>query len=182
MGLRESSKYHIDTRAVAFSHSSSWPRARLQQLLLLIRLGPTSPENLCFLPARLGQSKRKESFKRAGLKSGNGWTISKKKLQYKIILFRRHQKSHYHIEAVRAVSSSQPNVADMLSRAHSEERERNGRMLITILQSLQFLTRQGLALRGHNDSDSNFLQLLKLRATDHAEAIYLAWDDACMNY
>ena len=30
---------------VAFSHLLSWPRAQLQQLLLM-RLGPTTPENL----------------------------------------------------------------------------------------------------------------------------------------
>ena len=36
-----------------------------------------------------------------------------------------------------------------------------------IVQTLQFLARQGLALRGDNsDNDSNFIQTLKLRAKD----------------
>ena len=57
----------------------------------------------------------------------------------------------------------------MLSHVHSEEKKLNGRMLIKILQ---FLGRQGLALRGHNQDDSNFIQLMKLRSHDqHVSAI-----------
>ena len=60
----------------------------------------------------------------------------------------------------------------MLSHVHSEEKKLNGRMLIKILQNLQFLGRQGLALRGHNQDDSNFIQLMKLRSHDqHVSAI-----------
>ena len=40
-------------------------------------------------------------------------------------------------------------------------------MFRKILQNLRFLARQGLSLRGHGDgSDSNFIQLLRLRAFD----------------
>ena len=40
-------------------------------------------------------------------------------------------------------------------------------MFLRILENLCFLARQGLALRGHgNDSESNFMQLLHLRASD----------------
>ena len=39
-------------------------------------------------------------------------------------------------------------------------------MLLTILQNIHFLGRQGLALRGHDDTESNFVQLLKLRGCD----------------
>ena len=39
-------------------------------------------------------------------------------------------------------------------------------MLVTIMKNLQFLGRHGLALRGHNESESNFIQLLKLRGHD----------------
>ena len=42
--------------------------------------------------------------------------------------------------------------------------ELNSRCLITILQSFQYLARQGLALRGNDDETPNFYQLLKLRA------------------
>ena len=43
----------------------------------------------------------------------------------------------------------------------------NRKCLIKILETLQFLGRQGLALRGDkNDENSNFIQLLKLRSKD----------------
>jgi len=54
----------------------------------------------------------------------------------------------------------------MLSHVHGEQKQLNSRMLMTIMQNVQFLGRQGLALRGHNDDESNFIQLLKLRSHD----------------
>ena len=40
-------------------------------------------------------------------------------------------------------------------------------MFLRILENIRFLARQGLAIRGHgDDSDSNFMQLLHLRASD----------------
>ena len=38
-----------------------------------------------------------------------------------------------------------------------------------ILQNVKFLARQGIALHGHNDAGSNFMQLFKLRALDNPE-------------
>ena len=37
---------------------------------------------------------------------------------------------------------------------------------MSIIQSIQFLGRQGLAFRGHEDCESNFMQLMKLRSND----------------
>ena len=42
-------------------------------------------------------------------------------------------------------------------------------MLLTIMQNVRFLGRQGLALRGHNDDESNFTQLLKLSSVDQTD-------------
>ena len=39
-------------------------------------------------------------------------------------------------------------------------------MLIEDISSLQFIARQGLPSRGHNDAEGNFLQLLSLRSSD----------------
>jgi hypothetical protein len=39
-------------------------------------------------------------------------------------------------------------------------------MLIKILSTVQYLSRQGLALRGHKSDDGNFLKLLQLRCED----------------
>lgn len=41
--------------------------------------------------------------------------------------------------------------------------------LLKIIDSLLYLTRQGLAIRGHLDDNSNFHQLLKLRSNDSVE-------------
>ncbi len=38
-----------------------------------------------------------------------------------------------------------------------------------VLSSLQYLARQGIAIRGHPDEESNFYQLLKLRARDNTK-------------
>lgn len=83
--------------------------------------------------------------------------------------FRKHEASKYHTDAVQVVSRPQNNVGDMLSKAYSEQKKLNGRMLMIILQNIQHLGRQGLALRGHNDEESNFTQLLKLRSHDQPD-------------
>ena len=55
----------------------------------------------------------------------------------------------------------------MLSTAHGAEKALNREMLRRILQNIRFLARQGLALRGGGDGeDSNFTQLLRIRAFD----------------
>ena len=52
----------------------------------------------------------------------------------------------------------------LLSEQYAVEMAKNRRMLLKILSSIQFLARQALPLRGHNDgSDGNLYQLLKLQ-------------------
>ena len=83
--------------------------------------------------------------------------------------FRRHEMSKYHLAALEVITKPQRNVGEMISQALNQQKKLNSRMLLTIMQSLQFLTRQALALRGHNDDESNFIQLLKLRSCDQPE-------------
>ena len=48
----------------------------------------------------------------------------------------------------------------------------NREYLLKVLQNIRFLARQGIALRGDvNEDDSNFIQLLKLRANDDSQQI-----------
>ncbi len=55
----------------------------------------------------------------------------------------------------------------MLSSANEKQKVLNRKYLLNIAQTIRYLCRQGLALRGSgNDIDSNFLQLLHLRACD----------------
>ncbi len=86
----------------------------------------------------------------------------------KYTYIRRHQSSKYHQDAV-MIDSREPqkDVADMLSHSHSVEKKQNGEMIMIIMQSLLYLSRQNIALRGHDDNESNFIQLLKLRSHDN---------------
>ena len=74
----------------------------------------------------------------------------------------------YHIDATMALSSSSAQADDsvMISRAYQEKKKLNGKMLMSIIQIIQFLGRQGLAFRGHEDCESNFMQLMKPRSHD----------------
>ena len=61
------------------------------------------------------------------------------------------------------------HIGAMLSQQHAKEMEDNRNMLIKILSCVKFLARQALALQGDGDeSDSNFLQLLKFLGDDDA--------------
>ena len=57
------------------------------------------------------------------------------------------------------------DVKEMQNESTASQMELNRRCLVKIVETLQFLARQGLALRGDNsDDDSNFIQTLKLFA------------------
>jgi hypothetical protein len=65
--------------------------------------------------------------------------------------FRKHQESETHCEAVEAMITlpkTTSDVGELLSKAHKEEKELARDMLRSILSSVRYLARQGLALRG----------------------------------
>ena len=69
------------------------------------------------------------------------------------------------------------NVGELLSKAHKEERQVARDMLLLILSSVKYLARQGLALRGGDEAESNLIQLLRLRAEDNPQLN--KWLDRC---
>ena len=80
--------------------------------------------------------------------------------------FSTHLASRCHKEAVEAKEQTR-DVGEMLSTEHEREKADNRVMFRKIIQNICFLARQGLSLRGHEDgADSNFTQLLRLRAFD----------------
>ena len=83
--------------------------------------------------------------------------------------FRKHETSKFHIEAVEGITKPQHNVDEMLSQVHSNQKKRNAHMLMKIMQNVWFLSRHGLAVRGYNDNESSFTQLLKLRSVDQTD-------------
>ena len=78
-----------------------------------------------------------------------------------------------HCEAVEAVITlprTTGDIGELLNKGSKQGKENSREMLQTILSCIRFLARQGLALRGSNsDADSNFLQLLSLRAQDQPQ-------------
>ena len=94
--------------------------------------------------------------------------------------FNKHELStahHQAVELVENIPKTTKNVGQMLSGIHAKEQAENRVMLRMILTSIRFLARQGLALRGRfkvaddqaegSEVDSNFIQLLKVRAEDN---------------
>ena len=84
--------------------------------------------------------------------------------------FNRHAISECHREAIsKTTSLSRTSIVDQLNEGASKAKCRNRRMFIKVLSSLQYLLRQGLAIRGHKDEESNLYYLLKLRCEDYQE-------------
>lgn len=95
--------------------------------------------------------------------------------------FEKHQNTKSHHEAIDLVvkiPSTSRDVGAMLSSSHAAQKAENRKILMIILSNIRYLGRQGLAFRGQYHSggdgqekgceiDSNFIQLLLLRAEDN---------------
>ena len=80
--------------------------------------------------------------------------------------FRHHEQSKCHLESLELMTlpHSVQDIGEVLSGAG---KSMNRKIFIKILQNIQYLVRQGIALRGHDDNESNFLQLFKLQGHDN---------------
>ncbi|KAJ8040279.1 Zinc finger MYM-type protein 1 [Holothuria leucospilota] len=81
--------------------------------------------------------------------------------------FRDHQKSTCHRLAVEHAEFQRMygDIGEKMNATLAEERKKNRMTFIKILENVKFLSRQGLAFQG-NEESGNFLQLHKLRAAD----------------
>lgn len=86
------------------------------------------------------------------------------------VKFTQHAATKCHQESVLKVitlPSSSRDIAESMSAQVAVERLDRRQCFLKILSNMRFLARQGLPLRGHGDeTDSNFLQLMKLRGED----------------
>ncbi|CAF2675289.1 unnamed protein product [Rotaria sp. Silwood2] len=79
----------------------------------------------------------------------------------------KHESSKTHSDCVYLVKQQQkPTVAAQLNLTHQIQQAKRRRMLLTEIQCIKFLLRQGLAIRGHVEDEANLIQLLKLRSSD----------------
>ena len=85
--------------------------------------------------------------------------------------FRDHELSQVHNEAVlKHESSTRPGVLEIANNALKKDQKERREKLMKQLQSLRFLLRQGLAVRGHSDTDEgNLYQLMKLQAVGSSQ-------------
>ena len=83
----------------------------------------------------------------------------------------KHKESDHHIEAhsVLFIAPAQTKEIDeLIDIGHASKKPGNRKILLTILENIKFLVRQGLPLRGDGVEDnSNFMQVLQLRAIDN---------------
>ena len=86
--------------------------------------------------------------------------------------FNKHEMSNLHktaVDVVVTVPNTCGDVGIMLSSAHASA------YVFKIVQNIQFMPRQGIALRGDGDEkDSNFMQLLLLHSSDDLK-LYLSY-------
>lgn len=81
--------------------------------------------------------------------------------------FQSHEKNEFHRKAsssIMLVKTTQ--VSKLISDQALQSRKDARTCLTNIFESLRFLATQGIAIRGHTEIYSNFIQLLLLRATD----------------
>lgn len=88
------------------------------------------------------------------------------------ISFRQHEKSLCHKEAVEkllTLPATTTDIGEMFSSTLAQEKAENRHCLLKVLETLRFLARQGCGIRGHDESDGNFYQLLNFFCKDDSK-------------
>ena len=60
-----------------------------------------------------------------------------------------------------------------MSSVHAQNKAENRKILLKILQNVKLLGKQGIAFRWHENVQSNFIELIKLRDIDNPGAEWL---------
>ena len=83
-------------------------------------------------------------------------------------IFRKHESSQAHKEAIMkwAHYTKSVSISAQLAKQVRDDQEKAQTCLLKMISSLQFIARQGLPSRGHQETEGNFLQLLQLRSED----------------
>lgn len=82
--------------------------------------------------------------------------------------FSVHERSQLHLNSLKLLTEVKKgtNVLASLNSKKAKEMQEAREVLLCYISSLQYLASQGLAIRGHTDEKSNYINLLKLRAND----------------
>ena len=97
-------------------------------------------------------------------KGFNAWNKGKERLMM-------HQNSPKHKEAhlIFHTNPKSKQVDEMLEICDENQKAKNRKCFMKLVQNLQFLAMNNIAIRGHTKEDSNVFQLAKLRASDDPE-------------
>ena len=118
---------------------------------------------LCFICCKAVKDRRVKVSKQA---EGSFLTDGFTNWKDATVKFAKHERSDFHKACTEALSST-VDIRDMLNKQAVTEKQANREYLLKVLSTVRFLARQGLALCGSgDDSDSNLVQLLHLRAED----------------
>lgn len=83
-------------------------------------------------------------------------------------VFKGHEESSMHKEAIIKWNAycSQSSVVGQLSSEALKQQQKAATYLLTTISSLKYLARQGMPIRGHDENEGNYCQLLQLRSAD----------------
>ena len=104
---------------------------------------------------------KEETFLKTGYKN---WKKATEKFDK-----HQHSKCHKSVLTYEVIVSQCRDALEMIDENQKKRRELNRRIFLTILETLQYLARQGLAVRGDDDNESNFIQLLRLQSKKFPE-------------
>ena len=87
--------------------------------------------------------------------------------------FRKHEHSLAHKEGVMkwVHYTKSSSVSVQIAQNLKTDQAKAQKCLLNMLSSLRFLARQGLAIRGHEENEGNFLQLLRLQSGNCSEMV-----------
>ena len=85
--------------------------------------------------------------------------------------FKDHKGSSCHREAINVseIAERNTNLPEMFDPKLTYQKFDNRQAFLEILESIQYLGRQGLPLRGHVDSQGNFIQLIMSKARNNSK-------------
>ena len=82
--------------------------------------------------------------------------------------FKSHDESQFHREAtLKWAACGRPTIAGQLNAQIAQLQEDRREGLLAQLAGIQFLTRQGIAIRGHTESEGNLAQLLLMQSRNN---------------
>lgn len=113
---------------------------------------------LCFFCAQAGEQSIAKNSESAFVSSGfKNWNRARE-------TFLKHESSCAHKSAIAQWLQRKKPIAAQLSTKHAADQLKARNCLVSLLKCLRFLARQGLPLRGHDETESNYSQLRSLCA------------------